>query len=398
MPDWMIRATPLGASLPEFGTAFAVAVLAFVAMMTALRIVRTRLERLAAVTETGADNAIVEVLAGTRGWLIALAALLIGANMLALPPRWEARLEQAWFIVLALQLGLWLNRLVGILLRRHIERHVLPTAAEGSAAATLTAWGVRTLLWTVVLLAVLSNLGVDITAFVASLGVGGIAVALAAQTVLGDLFASLSIAIDKPFEAGDFIVAGGIAGSVEHIGVKTTRIRSLGGEQVVISNTELLKQTISNYKRLATRRIVFGFGVAYETPPDEVERIPQLLREIVGASDRLRFDRAHLKAFGQSSLDYEVVYFVDSPEFNLYMDEQQRINLAMLREFAARGIAFAYPTRTVRMVAGAGDAAGADGGDPAPRQPLDAEPHGAADLSAPPARRSGARSPAGRPA
>lgn len=364
MPDWMTWAAPSGVTLAELGTALAVAVLAFAAMKLALRIVRTRLEHLAPLTETNVDNAFVDVLAGTRGWLIALASLLIGAGMLDWPARWETRLQQAWFVVLTLQAALWVNRLVGIVLKRHIERHVSPTTGQGSAAATLTAWGLRTLLWAMVFLAVLANLGVNITAFVASLGVGGIAVALAAQTILGDLFASLSIAIDKPFEVGDFIVTGSIAGSVENIGVKTTRIRSLGGEQIVISNTELLKQTISNYKRLHTRRIVFGFGVTYETPPDLAAQVPQIVREIVAASERLRFDRAHLKAFADSSLDYEVVYHVQDPDFNTYMDEQQRINLAMLREFGARGIGFAYPTRTVHVV-------------PPPREP---QPDGAADV------------------
>lgn len=363
MPDWLSRAAPFGHDAAELGTALAVAVVAFVAMMAALRIVRSRLERFAAATETNADDAIADVLAGTRGWLIALTALLIGANVLEWPARWESRLHQAWFVVLALQLALWLNRLVGILLRRHIARHVSPSSGQGSAAATLTAWGVRTLLWTIVLLAVLANLGVNITAFVASLGVGGIAVALAAQTILGDLFASLSIAIDKPFEVGDFIVFGAIAGSVENIGVKTTRIRSLGGEQIVISNTELLKQTVSNYKRLMRRRIVFTFGIAYETPPELAAQIPPLVRGIVEASERLRFDRAHMKTLGESSLDYEVVYFVQDPDFNLYMDEQQRINLELLREFGSRGIGFAYPTRTVHVVAPPPD------GPPAPEPP-----------------------------
>lgn len=346
----MNQATPFGATYAELGTALAVAVFAFVAMMLTLRIVRARIERLAPRTETQVDNALADVLGGTRGGLIALASLLIGASMLEWSPRWETRLQQAWFVVLTLQVALWVNRLVGILLRRHLERHGSTTAGQGSAAATLTAWGVRTLLWTIVLLAVLANVGVNITAFVASLGVGGIAVALAAQTILGDLFASLSIAIDKPFEVGDFIVCGSVAGSVENIGVKTTRIRSLGGEQVVISNTELLKQTISNYKRLQRRRIVFAFGVTYETAPELAAQIPQIVREVILASERLRFDRAHLKSFGQSSLDYEVVYFVQDPDFNLYMDEQQRINLGLLQAFGERGIGFAYPTRTVHVV------------------------------------------------
>lgn len=193
----------------------------------------------------------------------------------------------------------------------------------------------------------LSNLGVNITAFIASLGVGGIAVALAAQNVLGDLFASMSIAIDKPFEVGDFIVLGSIAGTVETVGVKTTRIRSLGGEQIVMSNTELLKQTVSNYKRLQARRIVFGFGVTYSTTPEQAEAIPLIVKTIVEGSDTLRFDRAHFKAFGESSLDYEVVYIVLDAEYNVYMDQQQRINLALLQALSKEGIEFAFPTRTI---------------------------------------------------
>jgi small-conductance mechanosensitive channel len=208
-------------------------------------------------------------------------------------------------------------------------------------------WGLRTLLWTVVLLGMLSNLGVNITAFVASLGVGGIAVALAAQNILGDLFASLAIVMDKPFEVGDFIVLGPVSGTVENVGLKTTRIRSLGGEQVVMSNTELLKQTVSNYKRLAQRRIVFTFSVTHGTTPELLAEVPGIVQRAVAASTRLRFDRAHFKGFGDSSLDFEAVYIVLDPDYGIYMDEQQRINLELMRELAARGIRFALPTRTL---------------------------------------------------
>src|SRR5687767_11472009 len=158
-----------------------------------------------------------------------------------------------------------------------------------SASAVLLSWSLRTVLWAVVLLAMLSNMGVNITAFVASLGVGGIAVALAVQNILGDLFASLSIAVDKPFEVGDFIVVGGVSGTVEHVGVKSTRIRALSGEQVVISNTDLLKQTVSNYKRLTQRRIVFKFGVTYDTTPEQAEAIPGLVKRIIEAQSKVRF-------------------------------------------------------------------------------------------------------------
>ena len=169
------------------------------------------------------------------------------------------------------------------------------------------------------------------------------------QNILGDIFASLSIAVDKPFEVGDFITVGDTAGTVQVIGLKTTRIRSLGGEQVVMSNTDLLKQTINNYKRLAERRIVFKFGVTYSTTPEQAEAIPAMVRRVIEAQDTLRFDRAHLQGFGDSSIDYEAVYYVLDPAYNVHMDRRQAINLALMRELAAMGVEFAFPTRTLHI-------------------------------------------------
>lgn len=347
----LAQSTWFGFSLGNIGLALLVALASYLCMTLLLRVALQRLQALAQRTTSRADDMLLEVLGGTRSWLIALAALLIGAGMLDVAPRWEARAGQLWFAVLALQLGLWSNQAVTIGLRRHAASQQPGVASRASAAATLLSWGLRVLLWTVVLLAVLSNVGVNITAFIASLGVGGIAVALAAQNILGDLFASVAIALDKPFEVGDFIVLGTVAGTVEMVGVKTTRIRSLGGEQIVMSNTELLKQTVSNYKRLRERRIVFGFGVTYDTTPAQAEAIPAVVRKVVEASEKLRFDRAHFKALGESSLDFEVVYYVLEPDFQTYMDQQQRINLALMRELRALGVEFAFPTRTVVMAA-----------------------------------------------
>ena len=165
----------------------------------------------------------------------------------------------------------------------------------------------RIVLWSVVLLMILDNLGVNITALVASLGIGGIAVALAVQNILGDIFASLSIALDRPFAIGDFIVVGDVLGTVEYIGLKTTRIRSLSGEQIVFSNADLLKSRIRNYKRMTERRVVFGFGVVYQTPHDKLERIPAMVREVIEAQPKTRFDRAHFKEYGDSALAFEAV-------------------------------------------------------------------------------------------
>jgi len=347
---WLRETTVANVPLLNICIAIAAALLAYLAMTLALSFVVKRLAALSERTHTSADNMLVEVLSGTRRSLIALVALLIGIGLLDLPGRWSGRVNQLWFVVLVLQLALWANRIISIGLRRYSQRQAPADTQALSAAATLMSWGLRTLVWTVVLLAMLSNMGVNITAFIASLGVGGIAVALAAQSVLGDLFASVSIALDKPFEVGDFIVSGNVVGSIENVGVKTTRIRSLGGEQIVIANTELLKLTVSNYKRMRERRIVFSFGITLDASAAQAQAVADAVKRVIQQSERVRFDRAHFKAFGSHSLDYEAVYIVLSPEYNVYMDEQQRINLALIREFETLGVSLAIPARRVHLV------------------------------------------------
>jgi small-conductance mechanosensitive channel len=210
----------------------------------------------------------------------------------------------------------------------------------------------RILVWSVMLLSILANVGVNITALVASLGVGGIAVALAVQTLLSDMFASLSIGIDKPFEIGDFVVFGSVAGSIEQIGLKTTRIRSLSGEQIVCANAELLRQTLHNYKRMEQRRILFRFGITYGTPPDKAREVTALVRRIVEEIADTRFDRAHFFAFDNYQLTFEVVYFVLSSDYNKYMDIQQEINLGLLQGMRELNVQFAFPTQSVEFIGG----------------------------------------------
>ena len=208
---------------------------------------------------------------------------------------------------------------------------------------------VRILLWSVLLLMALDNVGIEIGPVLTGLGVGGIAVALAVQNVLGDLFASLSIVLDKPFVIGDFIVIDDYKGNIEHIGLKTTRVRSLSGEQLVLGNADLLKSRIRNFKRMQERRILFTLGVVYQTPRETAARIPDMLKDVIESTDSTRFDRAHFKSFGPSSLDFEVVYYVLVPEYNTYMDIQQKMNLEIMRRFEAEGIEFAYPTQTLYL-------------------------------------------------
>lgn len=355
MPDWatvdgFTSTTFLGVPALSWITALAAGLASWIAMRLALRLLLSRASVVAERTTNRVDDLLVDLLRGTSRALLFVTALLIGLSMLELPARWNGRVNQLWFLTLALQFGLWGNRAIVIGLRRYVENHAAGgMARQVSTSATLLSWTLRTVLWAVLLLAMLANLGVNITALVASLGVGGVAVALAVQNILGDLFASLSIAVDKPFEVGDFITLAGVAGSVEQVGLKTTRIRALSGEQVVISNTELLKQTINNYKRMEQRRVVFKFGLTYDTSPEQAEAVPGIVRRAIESQEKTRFDRAHFQGFGDSSLDFEVVYFVLSAEFNLYMDIQQRTNLALMREFRQLGVSFAFPTRTLQM-------------------------------------------------
>lgn len=259
-------------------------------------------------------------------------------------------------IALLVQVALWANRGIAVWLRHYVQTRRDTDAAGATTVGVLGFIG-RLAVWALIVLMILDNLGVDITALVASLGIGGIAVALAVLRILGDIFASLSIALDKPFVIGDFIIVGDVLGTVEHIGLKTTRLRGLSGEQIVFSNADLLASRIRNYRRMNERRVLFRLGVVYQTPAEKLERIPQIVREIIEQTPRTRFDRAHFQGFGESALDFEVVHHVLDRDYNLDMDIQQAINLALLRRLAAEGMEFAYPTRTVHLVSAAPTAA-----------------------------------------
>ncbi len=204
---------------------------------------------------------------------------------------------------------------------------------------------IKVVFWIVGAIFLLDNLGFDISAMIAGLGVGGVAVALASQGILQDLFSYFSILFDRPFEIGDFVIVGDCIGTVEYVGIKTTRMRSLDGEQLVIANTDLTSSRIRNYKRMLTRRIVMTIGVTYETGLEQLESIPAIVQDVVDQTENVTFDRAHFATYGDFSLNYEIVYIVTSGDYALYMDVQQAINLALKREFEARHIEFAYPTQ-----------------------------------------------------
>jgi small-conductance mechanosensitive channel len=260
-----------------------------------------------------------------------------------------------------IQAAIWGDEIISYWLVSYQKRH----ASDGEQAGAVKAAGfvVRLALFSIIALLALDNLpGVEVGTLIASLGIGGIAVALAVQNILADLLASLSIALDQPFVVGDYIAVDDLGGTVEHIGLKTTRLRSLAGEQLILANNDLLSSRIRNYKRMDQRRIASTLGVACETSYEKVERIPAMIREIVEAQPQTRFDRCHFKAFGDFTLDFETVYYMLDPGYGLYMDTQQAINLAILKRFAEEGIELAYPTQLI-YVSG-GQASGVPGTQP----------------------------------
>lgn len=308
---------------------------------------RDRLVTLIEKSSTEIDDYLLPLLRQTRLFFFLIVGVYLGSLVLTLSEGDQNLLGKALRIAFFLQLGFWGMGLITFYVQRGVSGKL--DEDEGESATTIDAFGLvaKIALWVLVGLLILDNLDVKINSLIASLGIGGIAVALAVQNILGDLFASLSIAMDKPFAIGDFIVVGEFAGTVEDIGLKSTRIRSLSGEELVFSNSDLLNSRIRNYKRLQERRIDFQFGVTYDTPYEKLERIPVFVEDAITPLEDVRFDRAHLKEMGDFALIYEVVYFVEQPEYNFYMDIQENINLTLYRRFEEEGIEFAYPTQKI---------------------------------------------------
>lgn len=331
-----------------------VAVLTGLAVIVVMRLIQSvvqqQLARLASRTTTDIDDVIQAAVVATRGWYMLIVGIWAASLTLSLPRGWATAIGAVTLLATLVQIGLWGTTMIRAYVAGQAVRRV---EVDAASVTTIKAIGflLSVALWLILFLVALDTHGVDVTALVAGLGVGGIAVALAVQNILGDLFASLSIVLDKPFVYGDFIVVDTLSGTVEHVGLKTTRVRSLSGEQLVFSNSDLLSSRIRNYKRMTERRISFTLGVVYQTPRATLERIPEMLRSAVEAQPDTRLDRAHMKGFGASSIDYEIVYYVLSAEYGTYMDRQQSINLEILRLFQEAGIDFAYPTQTLFVTA-----------------------------------------------
>jgi small-conductance mechanosensitive channel len=280
-------------------------------------------------------------------WLFLWAvAVYLGSRDLTFIPRVERFLTIGIVLLFWMQVGLWAMAAVryAIDLRRKNSAG-LDDLLTSSIDVILFVAGL--VIWAMVLLLALDNLGVEIKPLLAGLGIGGIAVALAVQTVLSDLLASLSIALDKPFGIGDFLTVGESQGTVEHIGVKSTRLRSLTGEQLIMGNTDILKSRVRNYGRMRERRAVFQFGVSYDTEPQALAAIPGEVRQIIDSTPDTRFDRCHFLTYGESTLQFETVFYALKPDFNTYADAQQKINLAIFERLRAMKVSLNPPLRNV---------------------------------------------------
>ena len=334
----------LGNSIQVWVISVGVFVITVVALWIVQRLLRSRLVKLTARTKTQWDDILVSVLAHTKLLFLLFVGLYVASMFVELPARVQPVPGKLIILALLFQAGIWSGIIIKAILERY-RQHALEK--NPPAITTINVFGIiiNIVLWSIIVLLVLDNLGINVTALVAGLGIGGVAVALSLQKILGDLFASFSIMLDKPFVIGDFLVIDDFMGSVEHIGLKTTRIRSLSGEQLVFSNSDLLNSRVRNYGRMFERRVVFSIGVTYDTPREKLKLIPGIIRECIAAQDKIRFDRSHFMKYGDYALLFETVYYVLSPDYNMYMDIQQAIYFALHERFEQERIDFAYPTQ-----------------------------------------------------
>jgi small-conductance mechanosensitive channel len=327
------------------------AALAIAAIVSAGALFRSLLQKKFREAAPAHRGLVERIAAGVSILLLLGISVWAAALILTLPDKWEEMLRTIAILSLAGQVALWLHSVITYFIERGEARAAEHDPGSSTMIRTLGLVG-KAALWTVMVLLALHNAGVNITALVAGMGIGGIAIALALQNILADVFSSVAIILDKPYQVGDFIAVGDSMGTVERIGLKTTRIRSLTGEQLVFSNSELLKSRIRNFKRMSERRVEFTIGVAFNTPVTKVEMIPSMLREIISAAPNVRLERANFKEFGDASLTFECVYFVKEFRYSLYLGIQEGINLEILRRLQEEEIELAHPNRTLYVAQG----------------------------------------------
>ncbi len=333
-------------SVRDWLTAVGVALGVFVVLWIARSILSHVLSRKISESDTEERGLLLALTKRIHLLFLMVMALYAGSRVLSFPETTSGYVDRIILVIILLQAALVGSRAIRFVIERY-KRQKLETNPSAVAMTGSIGFLLTFLLWVIFVLLVLDNFGIHVTTLIAGLGIGGIAVALAVQRLLGDLIASFTIVFDKPFVIGDFIIVGDFLGTVEHIGLKTTRIRSLSGEQLIFPNGDLLQSRVRNFKRMQERRVVFTIGVLYQTTPEQLREIPGIIRTAIESQQPVRFDRAHFKEYGPYSLNFEIVYWIQNPDYTVYMDIQQAINLYLYEQFQERGIQFAYPTQTL---------------------------------------------------
>jgi len=332
-----------GNTVQDYLVSCAIFVVTVLTLVLANRIVIRRLKAFSEKTENQVDDFVIGLMRQMLFPVFYIGALVLAFRHLDLAPAFDNFLFTAFRIILIVQ-GVRLGLAVFLYILR--KAWLKSDPAAGSAAFTVMRI-IRVVIWGLAIVFLFDNLGYDVNSVIAGLGITGLAVAMAAQTILGDLFNSFVIFFDKPFKHGDFVIVGDLMGVIEHVGIKTTRIRSLWGEQLVFSNSDLTASRIRNYKRMEERRVMFKLGVVYQTPLETMKKIPEIIRAAIQSVKETRFDRAHFGSYGDFNLEIEIVYYVLSPDYNKYMDIQQEINFKIMEVFRKEKIEFAYPTQTL---------------------------------------------------
>jgi small-conductance mechanosensitive channel len=339
----------LGATLYQYVTALTAGAVFYLLLRSLIWLLGKRIEKFAQQPEFNSNDLVKDLLDHTSKLFILWLSIYIGLRFLDIIPSVMAIIQTITVIALLVQVGFWSIELIEYwITRRELGKNGKLENQKGAMVAISLIS--KVVVWTVVIVLVLENIpGIHITTLIASLGIGGIAIGLALQKILGDLFASLTISIDQPFVEGDAITIGDFSGTVEHIGLKSTRIRSFTGEQLIFSNSDLLSSRIRNYQSMEHRMIVFSLNITYQTSLDNLQKIPQVVKEVIEAQKQVTFNRAHLKSYGDSAIVFEVVYTINTADYTLYMDIQQSINLQIFHQFRNLDIHFAYPTKTVLL-------------------------------------------------
>jgi len=339
----------LGNSVKAYLIACAVFVFAFIFLKIFRQIALRKMEKIARSTNIEIDDLVIDIIKSIKWEFYLLLSLYLALKFIHLPEILGKAASYIIFAVLVYYIVKAIQKIIDYGLKKTLDKTEEDDQEKlfDPSNIKLLSKVLKVILWLAAIILILQNFGYNVSALLAGLGIGGIAVAFALQNILGDIFASFCIFFDKPFQIGDFIIVGTDMGTVKKIGIKSTRIQTLQGEEMIISNKELTNARINNYKKMEKRRVVFKIGLTYDTLTEKLKRVPDIIKKAIELVEQTEVDRIHFKSFGDSSLDFEIVYYLNNNDYSVYMDSQQKINLIIKEEFEKEGIEFAYPTQTL---------------------------------------------------